>query len=148
KKKIVLLRRASGGKSPAAGLSPLHPLSPAADRASTSSLSPPISRCSSPSPSTRPSLAMAVTSGGGARCGAGRSCGGWRRGRGAAAAGGAGVEQQWPDSAAEQQRLDLAWAARRDLATEAGRGGASYSSPRREAGSGNGASSSDVGGCE
>ncbi|CAN6318639.1 unnamed protein product, partial [Urochloa humidicola] len=68
-------------------LSPPPPLSPAADRASTSVLSPPISRCSSPSPSTRPSLAMAVTSGGGARCGAGRSCGGWRRGCGAAAAG-------------------------------------------------------------
>ncbi|CAO2147739.1 unnamed protein product, partial [Urochloa humidicola] len=79
--------RIRGQVTGARPLSPPPPLSPAAYRASTSVLSPPISRCSSPSPSTRPSLAMAVTSGGGARCGAGRSCGGRRRGRGAAAAG-------------------------------------------------------------
>ncbi|CAN6284244.1 unnamed protein product, partial [Urochloa humidicola] len=81
-------RRIRGQATGGLPLSPPAPLSPAANRASASAPSPPRSRCSSPSLSTRPSLVMAVRSGGGARCGAGRSCGGRRRGHGAAAAGG------------------------------------------------------------
>ncbi|CAO2147217.1 unnamed protein product, partial [Urochloa humidicola] len=94
---------------PPAAASPLHlPLSPAAGLAP--SLSSQIS-LHLPFPLRSP-----LTRGGGARCGAGWSCGGWRRERGAAEAGGTGAEQQRLDPAGAAQcgaiwQRRLAWAA-------------------------------------